>query len=153
MGRLHDRMAEDLTLRNFSPATRRNYLLYAGKFAAFFGRSPQDMGEPEIRQFLLHQLEVKHLAHASYRQIYAALKFLYTVTLKQAWDVEHLPFPRQRQRPLPVVLHADELTALFQAFRRPKYRDLAQRTDRRPDDMPLTYRLHEGGNIGGIRRE
>jgi integrase/recombinase XerD len=124
MGRLHDRMAEDLTLRNFSPATRRNYLLYARKFAAFFGRSPQDMGEPEIRQFLLHQLEVKQLAHASYRQIYAALKFLYTVTLKRAWDVEHLPFPRQQQRPLPVVLHADELIALFQAFRRPKYRAL-----------------------------
>jgi hypothetical protein len=78
MGRLHDRMAEDLTLRNFSPATRRNYLLYARKFAAFFRRSPEDMGEPEIRQFLLHQLEVKQLAHASYRQIYAALKFLYT---------------------------------------------------------------------------
>jgi integrase/recombinase XerD len=117
-------MAEDLTLRNFSPATRRNYLLYARKFAAFFMRSPEEMGEPEIRQFLLHQLEVKHLAHASYRQIYAALKFLYTVTLGRAWEVEHLPFPRQRQRPLPMVLHADELTALFQAIRRLKYRAL-----------------------------
>ena len=52
MGRLHDRMAEDLTLRNFSPATRRNYLLYARKFVAFFMRSPEDLGEPEIRQFL-----------------------------------------------------------------------------------------------------
>ena len=40
MGRLHDRMAEDLRLRNFSPATRRNYLLYARKFVAFFMRSP-----------------------------------------------------------------------------------------------------------------
>ena len=124
MGRLHDRMAEDLTLRNFSPATRRNYLLYARKFAAFFMRSPEDMGEPEIRQFLLHQLEVKQLAHASYRQIYAALKFLYTVTLGRAWEVEHLPYPRQRLRPLPVVLHADELAALFQAIRSLKYRAL-----------------------------
>jgi site-specific recombinase XerD len=117
-------MAEDLTLRNFSPATRRNYLLYARKFAAFFMRSPEDMGEPEIRQFLLHQLEVKHLTHASYRQIYAALKFLYTVTLGRAWEVEHLPYPRQRLRPLPVVLHADELAALFQAIRSLKYRAL-----------------------------
>ena len=38
MGRLHDRMAEDLTLRNFSPSTRRNYLLYARKFAAIHRR-------------------------------------------------------------------------------------------------------------------
>jgi integrase/recombinase XerD len=124
MGRLHDRMAEDLTLRNFSPATRRNYLLYARKFAGFFMRSPEDMGKPEIRQFLLHQLEVKHLKHASYRQIYAALKFLYTVTLGRAWEVEHLPYPRQRLRPLPVVLDGDELAALFHATRSLKYRAL-----------------------------
>jgi integrase/recombinase XerD len=124
MGRLHDRMAEDLTLRNFSPSTQRNYLLYARKFAAFFMRSPEDMGEPEIRQFLLHQLQVKHLAHSSYRQIYAAVKFLYTVTLGRAWEVEHVPFPRQRQRRLPVVLHADELATLFKTVRRLKYRAL-----------------------------
>jgi hypothetical protein len=28
MGQLYDRMARDLVLRNFSPATRRVYLLY-----------------------------------------------------------------------------------------------------------------------------
>ncbi len=28
MGHLYDRMAQDLVLRNFSPATRRNYLIY-----------------------------------------------------------------------------------------------------------------------------
>ena len=42
MGQLHDRMAQDLVLRNFSPCTRRNYLLYCRKFAAFFRRSPAD---------------------------------------------------------------------------------------------------------------
>ena len=55
MGQLHDRMAEDLTLRNFSPATRRVYLIYARKFAAFYMRSPEELGAPEIRRFLLHQ--------------------------------------------------------------------------------------------------
>ena len=74
MGRLHDRMAEDLRLRNFSPTTQRNYLFYARRFAAFFMRSPEELGEAEIRQFLLHQVEVKHLSYAAYRQIYAALK-------------------------------------------------------------------------------
>ncbi len=33
MGQLHDRMAQDLTLRNFSLATACNYLLYGRKFA------------------------------------------------------------------------------------------------------------------------
>src|SRR5262249_56653377 len=109
---------------NFSPATQRNYLLYARKFAAFFMRSPEDMGKPEIRQFLLHQLEVRCLSHSAYRQMYAALKFLYTVTLGRGWEVEYLPFPRRRERSLPAVLPGDELATLFQAFRRLKYRAL-----------------------------
>jgi integrase/recombinase XerD len=124
MGQLHDRMAQDLVLRNFSPATRRNYLLYCRKFAAFARRSPADLGEDDIRQFLLHCIEVQKLSYAAYRQIYAALKFLYTVTLQRPWQVERLPFPKNRLRPLPTILHADELQALFGAFLRPKFRAL-----------------------------
>jgi site-specific recombinase XerD len=124
MGQLQDRMAEDLRLRNFSPATCRNYLLYARRFAKFHGRSPADLGEAEVRAFLLHQVEVRHLAYDSYRQIYAALKFLYAVTLGRPWAVEHIPHPRPRDRRLPVVLAAVELTAFFAAVRRPKYRAL-----------------------------
>lgn len=124
MGQLHDRMAEDLVLRNLSPGTRRIYLLYCRKFAAFFGRSPVDLGEADIRRFLLNCVEVQKLSYDSYRQIYAALKFLYTVTLQRSWQVERIPFPRNRLRPLPTVLHADELKALFEAFVRPKFRAL-----------------------------
>jgi len=124
MGQLHDRMAQDLVLRNFSPATRRNYLLYCRKFAAFYRRSPADLGEDDIRTFLLHGIEVQQLSYESYRQIYAALKFLYTVTLNRPWQIEHIPFPRKRVRSLPVVLHADELRALFEAFVRPGFRML-----------------------------
>jgi len=39
MGQLHDRMEQDLILKGFSPATRRNYLLYCRKFAAHYQRS------------------------------------------------------------------------------------------------------------------
>jgi site-specific recombinase XerD len=124
MGQLHDRMAEDLVLRNLSPATRRNYLLYCRKFTAFCGRSPAELGEADIRRFLLDCVEVQKLAHSSYRQIYAALKFLYTVTLQRPWQVERIPVPRNRLRPLPAVLHAEELKALFEAFVRPKFRAL-----------------------------
>ncbi len=122
MGQLHGRMAEDLVLRNLSPATRRNYLLYCGKFARFCRRSPAELGEADIRRFRLHCIEVQKLSYAAYRQIYAALKFLYTVTLQRPWNVERIPFPKNRVRPLPTVLHADELQALFAAFVRPSYR-------------------------------
>ena len=59
MGQLHDRMAQNLVLRNLSPATARHYLFYGRKFAAFFGRSPVELGEAEVRQFLLNCIEVQ----------------------------------------------------------------------------------------------
>jgi integrase/recombinase XerD len=122
MGQLRDRMEQDLILRGLRPATRRNYLLYCRKFAAFFNRSPEALGEAEIRQFLLHQLEVQQRSYETYRQMRAALKFLYTVTLKRPWLVEHIPVPKRPHRRLPEVLSAQELTALFNAIRSPKYR-------------------------------
>src|SRR3977135_3467507 len=71
MGQLRDRMEQDLKLKGVSPATIRNYLLYCRKFAAFFMRSPEQLGAAAVRTFLLHQIEVDQLAYASYRQVYA----------------------------------------------------------------------------------
>jgi integrase/recombinase XerD len=122
MGQLRDRMEQDLILRRLRPATRRNYLFYCQQFAAFFRRSPEQLGEPEIRQFLLHHIQVRQGSYNTYRQVRAALKFLYTVTLKRSWEVEQIPVPRRAWRRLPEVLTAQELTALFDALESPKYR-------------------------------
>jgi hypothetical protein len=50
---------KDLVLRNLSPSTACHYLLYGRKFAAFFGRSPTELGEAKICQYLLHSIEVE----------------------------------------------------------------------------------------------
>jgi integrase len=124
MGQLRDRMEQDLKLKGVSPATIRNYLLYCRKFAAFYMRSPEELGAAEVRAFLLHQIEVEQLAYASYRQVYAALKFLFSVTLGRPGDVSRIPFPKRQPSSLPKVLTVAELTAFFAALRKPKYRAL-----------------------------
>jgi site-specific recombinase XerD len=115
-------MEEDLRLKGYSPSTRRNYLLYCRRFAAHYRRSPRELGEEEIRRFLLHQIQIEQLSYDTYRQVRSALKFLYTVTLGRPWEVERIPFPKYRQRPLPNVPRADDLTALFSALHSLKYR-------------------------------
>jgi hypothetical protein len=105
MGQLLDRREEDRKLRGLSPATRRNYLLYCRKFAAFSRRSPEELGEAEIRQFLLHHIHVEQLSYETYRQVLAALKFLDTVTPGRAWEVARIPFPKRRRHELPQVCH------------------------------------------------
>src|SRR6516162_9043622 len=122
MGQLRDRMEQDLKLKGVSPATIRNYLLYCRKFAAFFMRSPEELGAAEVRAFLLHQIEVEQLAYASYRQVYAALKFLYSVTLGRPGEVSRIPFPKRQPSGLPKVLTVDELSVFFAAVRQAKYR-------------------------------
>lgn len=124
MGQLRDRMEQDLILKGFAPSTRRNYLLYCRKFAAHYRRSPEELGETEIRTFLLHTIQVEQVSYPTYRQILAALKFLYKVTLGREWEVRCLPFPKYRQPALPRVLRDDQLLALFAALKRPKYRAL-----------------------------
>jgi site-specific recombinase XerD len=124
MGQLRDRMEQDLILRKLSPATRRNYLLYCRKFAGHFGRSPTELGEVEIREYLLHLIQVEQVAYATYRQSLAALKFLYTVTLGRPWEMNRIQFPRREPPAFPEVLAQSQLVQLFAALRSPKYRAL-----------------------------
>lgn len=121
MGQLRDRMAEDLRLKGFSPSTQRVYLHYAKEFAKHFMRSPARMGEEEIRTFLLYLLDERKLSHVTYRQCYAALKFLYSVTLRRPFEVESIP-RRRGKRPLPIVLSGSEVRRVLAAFTKQKYR-------------------------------
>ena len=124
MGHLRDRMTEDLTLAGFSPVTARIYLHYCKYFAKHFMRSPAEMGETEIRSFLLHLLIERDLSHESYRQCYAALKFLYVITLKRPFEVESLP-RHKKPHLLPDILSGSEIVSLLSAFTHPKYRTVA----------------------------
>jgi len=121
MGQLRDRMEADLDLGGYSPCTRKIYVLYAAQFAKHFHRSPDDMGENEIKAFLLHLVEVRQVSRETYRQARAALAFLYGVTLKRPVEMEHLPVRRHPRR-LPIVLSGTEVALLFEAVRNDKYR-------------------------------
>ncbi len=121
MGRLRDRMKTDLELAGYSPSTSKIYLLYARKFARHHMRSPAEMGEEEMRAFLLHLVREKGVSRETYRQVRAALRFLYAVTLCRPVEVEHIPV-RRRQRRLPAVLSGTEVAAMLDAVRGPKYK-------------------------------
>ena len=123
MGLLRDRMRQDLKLSGYSPSTCKIYLLYARLFAKFHMRSPAEMSEPEIRQFLLHLIEERKISRQTFRQVRAGLTFLYKVTLRRPAEVEHVPIPRRETR-LPEVLSGTEVAALLAAVRNPKYRGI-----------------------------
>jgi site-specific recombinase XerD len=114
-------MVQDLRLAGYSASTRRIYLHYAKEFAQYFRRSPEILGEQEMRRYLLHLLDERQLSHDTYRQAHSALKFLYSVTLKRRFDLPCVPRQR-RPRKLPDVLSGREVQRLFENFRSPKFR-------------------------------
>ena len=59
---LRQRMLEELQRRNFSPSTIRGYIRSVRDFAAYFHRSPDQLGPEQVRQFQLHMLRNQKLA-------------------------------------------------------------------------------------------
>jgi integrase/recombinase XerD len=120
MSPLRQSMTEELRLRNYAPKTQQVYLDHVGRFARYFGRSPEQLGPEEIRTYQLHLVQ-KGVSWSQFNQAVCALRFLYRHTLHQPWSVEHIPFPRQPQR-LPVVLSVEEVARLLATVSHPKHR-------------------------------
>ena len=121
MGKLHDRMQEDLLLKAYSPHTQRAYLRCARHFASHYMRSPEEMGEQEIRSFLLHLVRDRKASPSTLGMYVNALKFLYTVTLKRPEPVNNLSYPK-RPKTLPVILSPEEVLRVFAAIRSVKHK-------------------------------
>ena len=127
MDRALDRMKEDMKLRGFSPHTQRAYIRCAWDFAHHFKRYPEDMGQEEIRKFLLHLIEVKGALYGVHNVYVSALKFLYRVTLTRPEEVERIPYPK-RPKTLPHILTMEEVQTIFKTVRSLKYRAILTTT-------------------------
>ena len=112
MGKLRDQMLVDLQLRGATPRTQKTYLREVSNFAKYFNRSPKELGEGELKEYMLYLMKERHLSDGTFRFYVAALKFLYRTTLKREWVVEKIKCPK-RKRKLPVVLDISEVESLF----------------------------------------
>jgi site-specific recombinase XerD len=124
MGKLQDRMREEMTLRGFRPSTHKSYLYWAKDFVRFYGRSPLELGEEEIRRYLVSLVEERKVARATVNQALCALLFLYRKVLGRADQVVNFVLPRVKDKKLPVVLSRNEVLRLIQAADNPMYRTL-----------------------------
>ena len=113
---LRTRLIEDLRIRNYASRTIDIYVRRVALFAKHFGRSPEDLGAEEVREYQLYLREEKKASWAFFNQTVSALRFLYGKTLKHDWLVEQIPYPRQEKR-LPDVLSFEEVSKLFSCVR------------------------------------
>ena len=105
-------MREDLVLRGLSPNTVASYTLSARAFLQYAGRPVDMLDVHDIRKFLTHLIEVKHLTPATLNCYSAAMRFLFAVTLSR--PLNYLQIPRQKRRKaLPTILSRAEVASLL----------------------------------------
>jgi site-specific recombinase XerD len=114
-------MVEDMQIRNLAPDTQVSYVGHVARFARYCQRRPEELGAEDVRRYQLHLINDKRLAPTSSVGAVAALRFLYQITLKQAWAVDAI-IPPKRPQTLPVVLSPEEVVCFLAAIPDLKHR-------------------------------
>ena len=76
MGKLRDQMHVDLQLSGAKPSTQRTYLREAQNLAKYFNKSPEQLGEDELKAYMLYLMKERHLSEGTFRFYVAGLKIL-----------------------------------------------------------------------------
>lgn len=126
MSQLKRKMKMDLELKGFSPSTQTTYLRNVKGFAEYFGKSPEILGEEQIKEYL-HHLISEQKSDSYINGVYSALKFLYQVSLQRNWSNLKIPRTKKRKR-LPEVLATSEVKALLDVTKNLKHRAILMTT-------------------------
>lgn len=123
MGALRERMIREMELRGMARATKKSYLACCRVFAAYFMKSPEQLGTEEVKAFLLHLVRERQVGPSTMHVYTSALCFLYRHVLGMPSVVDQLPRPRIPVK-LPDVLDREEVQQLLGAVRSLKLRTI-----------------------------
>ena len=114
MTHLRKMMLEELQRRNYSQTTVRGYLKIVEAFAKYFHRSPDQLGPEQIRAYQVYLFTGRKLNARTVGHHTAALRFFFCKTLKRAYPIEEVPYPKAPRR-LPTILTREEVIRLIDA--------------------------------------
>jgi integrase/recombinase XerD len=118
---LRQRMIQDLQLRGYAECTVRSYVRPVVQLAQFYHRSPDQLTEEEVRQYLVHLTTVRKVARSTHTIALCGIKFFYQQVLGRDWHVLQIARPK-REKKLPAVLSHDEVWRILAAVRNASYR-------------------------------
>jgi site-specific recombinase XerD len=121
MNTLREKMLAELQLRGITPRTQTAYLREIVKLENYFNRSPEELGEEEVKEYLVHMLEDRGLSSGTYKFYAAGIKFLYKTTLNRGEVVEKIKYPKAKIK-LPVVLDLSEVRTMLSVMENLKHR-------------------------------
>ena len=108
---LRQRMMEDMTARNLSPASHKTRLRAYKRFADWLQRSPDTATADDVRLFQLHLAETK-VGTVTRNATMTGLRFLFRVTLRRhdlAVEIYHI----KESQKVPLILNQSETKRLL----------------------------------------
>lgn len=118
---LRERMSADMQLRGLAPKTQEAYLRAVRQLAAYYGKSPDQIDEEELRQYFLYLKNEKKASRSACTIAICGLKFFFERTLRREWTTFDLVRPPKSQK-LPVVLSRGEVQQVLSRLHRFHYR-------------------------------
>jgi integrase/recombinase XerD len=118
---LRQKFIEDMQLRGLARKTQIAYVNAVRDLAAYFGKSPDEITEAELRTYFLYLKNDRKVSHSAFRVALCGIKLFYERTLQRQWDIFDLVHPDKKSA-LPVVLSRDEVGRILGVLRLPQYR-------------------------------
>ena len=113
---------QHVELKDYRPATKKEYVRYVCKLAEHFQCDPATLTENQIREYFLFLRQHKHYKHSPMKAAKYSLRAFYLDCVKvQGWTV----FQEVRiaePEVLPIVLGRAEVQALLAVVREPRFR-------------------------------
>ncbi len=113
---VYARLKEDFRLRGLSDRSRKAYLGAVRQLERHTRRSPDELGDEEVRGYFLHLIDVRRVSPSTVNQHLYAIKFLYRVTLKRELPCLATIRPKRRRK-LPAVLSVEEVRSVLKRLR------------------------------------
>jgi integrase/recombinase XerD len=109
-------------LKDYRPATKKEYVRYVCKLAQHFQCDPATLSENQLREYFLFLRQHKHYKAAPMKAAKFSLRAFFCECLKvSGWSVFH-ELRIAEPEVLPIVLARSEVTALLAAVREPRFR-------------------------------
>ena len=118
---LRKKMIDDLQLAGMSESTQQEYVRAVRQLAEHYMKSPEEIGEEEIRQYFLYVKNVKKWARPTCTIAICGIKFFWEHTLQRDWTTIGLVRPA-REKKVPVILTHEEVSAIIGEVKFLRYR-------------------------------
>jgi integrase/recombinase XerD len=127
MGALRETMRKEMVARRLSPRTQESYIAAVVGLTRFYRRSPDQLTEDQIRDYIVYLLQERKLARSSVNVALAGIRFLLIHTLHRDARELRLPVAR-RSGKLPQILSREEVTRILQTPKNVKHQTMLMTT-------------------------